>query len=224
MPIRAVLFDRDGVLVKVDWRGIHHALISKLPILPEEIDRRWQSWVERGGAGAKEGDPEAIGVFLRSLADELTDPVARDALEQFQLAQFVWAFPDARPALDMARQTGLCIGVLSNNTILLGSRALLVLVGLDDLVDVVLTSQSMGVSKPHAMAYRIAAEALDVSLDECLFFDDNADWCAAARALGIHAYHVDRPRVEDDFAGGVVRDLSAVGDLIASFNPRRPGP
>ncbi len=214
MPIRAVLFDRDGVLVQVDWRGIHGALISKLPISPEEMDRKWQAWVTHHGKGAKEGDPGTIGVFLQSLADSIDDPVAREALETFQLAQFVRAFPDAQPTLIMARQAGLRVGVLSNNTILLGSRALLSLVGLDEFVDVALTSQSIGASKPDPTTYRIAAERLGTSLDECLFFDDNATWCAAARVLGIHAYHVDRRRSQHDFDAGVVRDLLALSTIL----------
>ncbi len=214
MPIRAVLFDRDGVLVNVDWQGIHETLISKLPYSPKEMDKRWQAWVEQGGTSANEGDPQAIGTFLCTLAAEVTDPGAREALERFQLAKFVRAYPDARPAFVMARQSGLRIGVLSNNTILLGSRALLALVDLDDLVNVALTSQSMGVSKPEAKAYRMAAEALGVSLEECLFFDDNADWCAAARVLGIHAYHVDRSRDDHYVEVGVVRDLSALREIL----------
>lgn len=209
MPIRAVLFDRDGVLVHVDWQGIHTSLISKLPFASEEMIRRWQHWVHAGGLDDCDGNPDRIGAFLVQLADEVNDAQARAALRRFRISDFMHAYADARPALEVVRKRGLRIGVLSNNTILLGSRNLLALVGLDDVVDVALTAQSLGVSKPEPLAYQRAADALGVGLDECLFFDDNADWVLAARALGIRAFQVDRKGFADR------RDVNVVGSLDA---------
>lgn len=140
----------------------------------------------------------------------------REALQCFRLADFVHAYPDARPALERIRNAGRRIGVLSNNTILLGSRELLSFVGLDDFVDVALTAQSLGVSKPDPLAYRRAAAALDVELDECCFFDDRREWVTAARALGIHAFQVDRQRDEHDFALGIVNSLEALDSILGS--------
>lgn len=214
MPIRAVLFDRDGVLVDVHWRGIHEALISKLPIAPTELDERWHQWVVARGAGSEDGDPRFVDTFLQSIAEETNDPVAQEALRRFRLSDFVRAYPEVRGALECARKASLRIGVLSNNTILLGSRELLTQLGLDELVDVALTAQGLGVSKPEPMAYLLAAQALGVQLDECLFFDDRAEWATAARMLGIHAFHVDRLRTDDCVTDGIVHSLDKLDSLL----------
>ena len=105
---------------------------------------------------------------------------------------------------------------MSNNTILLGARGLLAFWGLDELVDVALTAQGLGVSKPEPTAYRLAAEALGVQLDECLFFDDRAEWAAAARTLGIHAFHVDRDHAEDEVKWGIVHSIDVLDSLLGS--------
>lgn len=214
MPIRAVLFDRDGVLVRVDWRGMHDALMSKLPMPPRELEERWQRWVVSQGAGFEDGDPHLVNTFLGTIAEEINDPVTLAALRAFRLSDFLHLYPDAWLAIERSRNAGLRVGVLSNNTLLLGARGILVLLGLDKLADVTLTAQCLGVSKPDPLAYRLAAEALGVQRHECLFFDDRWEWVAAARRLGIQAFHVDRNRTDDCLEEGVVHSLDALAPLL----------
>lgn len=44
-----------------------------------------------------------------------------------------------------------------------------------------------GVRKPHLEAYRLASRTLGVAPERCLFVDDRADNCEAARAVGMDA-------------------------------------
>jgi len=59
---------------------------------------------------------------------------------------------------------------------------------LADLVDVVVISGEEGIAKPDARVYRIAAQRLGVSVNECVFVDDrpdNVDGATAAGMLGL---------------------------------------
>lgn len=214
-PIQAILFDRDGVLVDMDWKGINRALVSKLPFPPNELENRWKVWVQTFPPTDAEAERNTIRAFVHALSDEVTDAAAREALRAFDYTQFVTIFPETSAALAFAKAQGLRVGVLSNNSILMSSRGLLSIAGLSDFVDDVLTAQMLGVSKPAPRAYQLAAESLGVTPEACLFFDNNAEWVVAARALGFRAYHVDRTRETHDLHAGVVCDLLALREILA---------
>ncbi|MEM6995025.1 MAG: HAD-IA family hydrolase [Myxococcota bacterium] len=59
------------------------------------------------------------------------------------------------------------------------------------------------------------AAAMGVEPEACLFFDDRPESCAAARALGMQAYRVDRALGEDDRNNLTLCDLSIVPDLVS---------
>jgi putative hydrolase of the HAD superfamily len=111
------------------------------------------------------------------------------------------AFPDAQPALEVAKGNGWRIGVLTNGATR-QQNAKLAAIGLADFVDVVATSESLGFSKPAAEAYRLTCEALGVDPAETLMIGDNLELdVLAARAAGLSAEHLDRP------AGGTLDQL-----------------
>ncbi len=57
------------------------------------------------------------------------------------------------------------------------------------LFDAVSLSFQIGAAKPERHAYEHIAEKLDVTPAECVFVDDSADYCEAARAAGMQAIH-----------------------------------
>jgi putative hydrolase of the HAD superfamily len=60
-------------------------------------------------------------------------------------------------------------------------------------VDVVSTSQSLGVSKPAAEAYHLTCKALGTEPAETLMIGDNLELdVVGARAAGLTALHLDR--------------------------------
>jgi HAD superfamily hydrolase (TIGR01509 family) len=59
---------------------------------------------------------------------------------------------------------------------------------LDSHFDAVIASGDVGYAKPEPEIYELAADRLGVRLDECIFTDDNEEFCAAARNVGMKAF------------------------------------
>lgn len=215
MSARAVIFDRDGVLVRTRLRELLGALLPLLPIDEIELGRRWRAFLGERALTDERDERATASAFLERLAEALPlSPSARAAVAGFDHGAYVEAFPDARPALDEIRSRGLRVGVLTNNSAALSAAGPLVAAGLADRVDVALTAQQIGAPKPEARAYLAMCEALDASPTDCVLFDDVAAWVDAARRSGLRAFRVDRGRERDDLRAGVVASLSAVGAAI----------
>ncbi|WP_328329717.1 HAD family hydrolase [Kribbella sp. NBC_00382] len=102
------------------------------------------------------------------------------------------AFPDALPALEVAKSNGWRIGVLTNGVVQ-QQNAKLAAIGLADRIDVVATSEGLGFSKPAPESYLLTCEALGVDPSEALMIGDNLEKdVIGARAAGLSAEHLDR--------------------------------
>jgi putative hydrolase of the HAD superfamily len=102
------------------------------------------------------------------------------------------AYPDARPALEVARSNGWRIGVLTNGSTR-QQNAKLAAIGLAELIDVVCCSEDLGVSKPAPESYLRTCAALGVEPSETLMIGDNLELdVIAARSAGLTAHHLDR--------------------------------
>jgi putative hydrolase of the HAD superfamily len=102
------------------------------------------------------------------------------------------AFPDARPAIEVARSNGWRVGVLTNGSTP-QQNAKLAAIGLADLIDVVCTSDALGVSKPDPQAYLLTCQALGVDPADTVMIGDNLELdVLAARQAGLTAHHLDR--------------------------------
>lgn len=215
LQIKAVIFDRDGVLTYFDVVSAVAFFQPLLPISLEEIARRW---VKRG----KEiGFPRSLGeevVFFRefwaAISAELglSDEICSQ-LQRFEYTSCMLPFLDARPALLEVRQRKLGIGVLSNFSLasLDGSLAA---VDLAELVDVACAATVIGAAKPDAKAYLTITQLLGVQPEECLFFDDEIVCVEGGRAVGMQAYLVDRQSTKHDITKGIVCDLTAVAQIL----------
>ena len=87
------------------------------------------------------------------------------------------------------------LGLLTNNVKEFGEhwRATF---PIDELFEVVVDSSHVGMRKPEPEIYHLTCEQLGVEPTEAVFVDDNADNCAAARALGMETVHFgEDPRV-----------------------------
>ena len=219
MTIRAVIFDRDGVLTNFDIAGAAAALRPILPISVYELAQRWQAWGNTVGFPA---DLAQERRFFAEFWDHLSETCElsteqRERLDRFNYATYVVAYPDAAPALAALHGRALRVGVLSNFS-LASIDSTLAAAGLSSWVDVALAATVIGVAKPAAEAYACALRALNVEPEECLFFDDEEGCVAGARAAGLISYQVDRTRAAHEIEEYVIRDLSIVPALVTAHN------
>lgn len=118
-------------------------------------------------------------------------------------------YPDTRPALRDLRENGWRHLIVSNHVPELPE--LVKALGLDDLVEDVLTSATIGWEKPHAAMFRHAL-ARAGNADTVIMVGDNphAD-VAGAQAVGIPAFLVRHPT-----ASGFGADLRTAADHIGA--------
>jgi putative hydrolase of the HAD superfamily len=204
--MKAVIFDLDDTLFDHTTSATRaiHAWVPRLGGTPTDelvaqwfvIERRnFDQWL--AGTLTHQGQRRGrLRDFLPLIGHPV--PAGDDELDEI-FAGFLdcyrqsWAaFPDARPALEVARSNGWRIGVLTNGSTP-QQNAKLAEIGLAGLVDVVSTSESLGFSKPAPQAYHLTCEALGVDPAETLMIGDNLELdVVGARAAGLSAEHLDR--------------------------------
>ena len=215
LEIQAVILDRDGVLLDFDMEAAAHFFAPRLPLSLWEISDRWQLWGEQSGfPRTMEEERLFFEGFWDHLCDELgLSAATRNDLHAFDYATCLSVYPDVLPALQAARAANLKIGVLSNFALASLEHSLQT-TGLATWVDVACAATVIGVSKPEYAAYAITAERLGVTLEQCLFFDDEPPCVVGAAASGMQAYLVDRRLTAHDMAAHKVTDLSALTALL----------
>lgn len=204
--MKAVVFDLDntlfdhtvsatnGVLGWIPELGgtPSDALVAEWFVIEERNFNQWLSGVvtHQGQRRGRLRDfLPLIGHPVPTLDEEL-DEIYAGYLRHYQ-ASWV-AYPDARPALEVARSNGWRIGVLTNGSTK-QQNGKLSAIGLADLIDVVCTSESLGVSKPDPQAYLQVCRALDVEPADTVMIGDNLELdVLAARQVGLTAHHLDR--------------------------------
>jgi putative hydrolase of the HAD superfamily len=208
--VKAVIFDLDDTLFDHTTSATRavRAWVSELGVTPtDELVARWFEIEQRSfdawlaGTFTHQGQRRARLQEFLPLIDRPV-PSTDDELDNAFDVFLTWygrhwaAFPDARPALEVARSNGWRIGVLTNGSTL-QQNSKLEQIGLAELVDTVSTSQGLGFSKPAVEAYRLTCEALGVEPAEALMIGDNLELdVLGPRAAGLSAEHLDR-------AGGI---------------------
>jgi HAD superfamily hydrolase (TIGR01509 family) len=212
--IKAVIFDRNNVLIEYDFNYAQDYFGPLLPVSIFELGDRWQTWGETVGFPA---DAVSEKQFWSGFWDQVSEeynlaPDVRDKLHAFRYVNVLRPFPDARPTLEALHEQGLQIGVLSNFP-LATIESSLEAVNLLDLVDVAMSSTNIGVAKPNAEAYQHIAQAMNFEYPEAIFIDDTIVHIEAARTLGMHAYLLDRQQSEHDLTSGLICDLKIIPEL-----------
>lgn len=204
--MKAIIFDLDNTLF--DHSGCAELALRSwvigLGLTPtEEVVARWFAIEDDCFGRFLSGELTHQGqrrCRLRAFLPVLERPVPEadaelDEIFEGYLTEYRnnWvAYPDARPALEVARSNGWRIGVLTNGNER-QQNAKLAIIGLADLIDVVCTSEALGVSKPDPLTYHRTCEALGVDPADTLMIGDNLEAdVRGAQAAGLAARHLDR--------------------------------
>ena len=224
MPISAVIFDWGGTLTP--WHTIDaDAAWATLTDDPDAVkalraaeDELW----------TRSRDEHRSGTLDELLAAAGADPDP-DALERLHgwWDQHTLADPQAAPMLEVLRDRGLRIGVLSN-TIWSRERheAIFARDGLAGLIDGAVYSSEIEWTKPHPLAFRAALDAVAVDdPGQAVFVGDRLfDDIYGAASAGLRTIHIPHSDIPPEQVGhtvgrpdAVVRSLSEIPGVVAAW-------
>ena len=191
-PMRAVIFDLDGVLADSElwWNKIDAALLA-----------------EHGVTYCGEYHREVLGVsypiaveFYRKAfnisapTEEMMRRRAEIATEFF--AEHIGLFPSAREVLEELQQMRLQLAV-GTSSVSTSARPFLERHGLTTFFEIVVTGDEVERGKPHPDIYLRAAERLGVGADACLVIEDALSGIAAAKAAQMRVAAIPDTRFVD---------------------------
>lgn len=178
----------------------------------------WNDW-----AGPLPRSAAAEPAFWRRFWGSAAEhyPIPADALSDLRRASADYyrlfePFPDAAACLKELRAVGLRLAVLTNFELPSIARTLRHARLNPAWFDVLLSSASIGASKPDPRAYQAVTEALGLPPEACAFVDDRPENVAAAAALGMRAFLLDRKRPAGE-------TLHSLAELPARLLPHAAG-
>lgn len=189
MAIRGVIFDFGGVIHNMRWDVAHelereHRLERNTLVRTLYDSDEWRE--VQVGRGDVQAWRESAQQRLEAAAGRSLPPLHEQWHER-------WGLISENVELVRALRPPYRLAVLSNADATLEDRIRDGL-GIYDLFDEVICSAVVGLAKPDAAAYRLAAERLGLKTEECVFIDDTKPNVAGAQEVGMAAIHyrVDR--------------------------------
>lgn len=180
-PVRAVIFDFDGVMAdteRLHWQAFQDVLA------PLGADYPWEQY-EQDYIGFD--DRDAIRTALVRAEVECTDDLLASLLKAKadvfpRLAAGVEPFPGAVEAVRAAAANGpvaLCTGALLSDV-----APLLRAFGILEVFATIVTAEDVAHSKPDPACYKMAVELLGIPAGACLAIEDTPYGLQAARDAG----------------------------------------
>jgi putative hydrolase of the HAD superfamily len=186
-PIQAFLFDLDGVL-RV-WDDEVAAIEARAGLAPGRLEAVAYDLDRYGPALLGEiSDEEWRAAVVSALVAECGSPdVAIDAVLDWS-ARMGRVDPEVAAVIAELRAAGTQVALVVNATTRLELD--LVVLGLDEAVDTVVSSARTGIALPDAAMYEIAAGILAVPVPRCAYVGPRAELVAGAERIGMvgHRY------------------------------------
>lgn len=186
-PVRAVLFDMDGVLVFSEdaWFDVYNDTLAEFghrPISRADFDAIYGNGTEADRAMymPERSCAEIDAAYARFFAERL-DRIGRN--------------DEARAALDALRERGVATAVATNTNRPLAER-ILEAAGLAGRFDALACADEAGAGKPDPAVVRLASRRVGVPLAECLFVGDSRYDAGAASAAPVRFVGYGLPAAE----------------------------
>ena len=213
-PLRAVIFDLDGVLADSEpwWNEIDAKLLSEYGVI-----YRGEYHREVLGVSyrlAVEFYKKAFG--LSASVEELMRRRGEIATEFF--ANRVGLFPSTKRTLERLREMKVRLAV-ATSSVSASARPFLDRHGLTPFFDVIVTGDEIERGKPDPDIYLRAAKKLGIGADSCLVIEDALSGIAAGKAAGMRVAAIPDRRFVDarDYekeADYVLGNLSEIPALV----------
>ncbi len=199
---RAIIFDLFYTLLYDEHTGTREQVAQRVTAAGIEEADWLRGWRVAGDAAARGKPGTTRGRVRRALAEaryDGQDEHLADELTGLLFARHIpFLYPDTRPTLAELRSRGYRLGLLSN---CFGDEALWPAeFELDDCFDAMTLSCKVGMVKPDAEIYRLAAGQLDVAPAECVFVDDIPLYVEGAMAVGMTGVRINRFDSEEPYA------------------------
>jgi putative hydrolase of the HAD superfamily len=227
--VEAVLLDGLGTLVALEppWPLLAVQLREAhgVELAPAEVERAFREEIAYYRAHHHEGrDAEALQDLRRRCAEVLRARLPGEVGKALSTAQLTTAmlaalhfkaYPDVPTALAGLRARGLVLVVVSNWDISL--PAVLRGVGLEGMVDAVVTSAQVGCSKPDRAIFEVALGLAGVSPGRAVHVGDSIEHdVRGALAAGIRPVLLRRDDVELDEPPPGVPTISSLAELLTA--------
>lgn len=188
-PIKHLIFDLGGVLVRLQW----HQQVTVLLGREVPFEQIHTLWGKARSTHAFETGQLDFEQFTDALIEEFALQLSRDEVQTRFRAMLDADFDDAVPLLQELRADGRYALSLLSNTNPCHLAIVKARNTIWPLLDHPFSSLDFGLMKPDPAIYQAVLEALNAQADECWFFDDGRHNVAAARELGINAEQVFGP-------------------------------
>lgn len=172
--IEAVLFDLDETLISHSQQlrlfiRNQYDQYEQLKRIPFDIWEERFVTLDQNGYVTKD-------IVYNKLVEEfsLQSPTSKELYNHFieEFHRYVVLFPNTKRILVHLRNLGIKTGIITNGGHLIQIRKIKQ-IGLQKLVDVILTSEQEGVEKPNSDIFLRAVKKLNVSPENCLFVGDH---------------------------------------------------
>ena len=215
-PIRAVIFDLDGVLADSEpwWNKIDATLLAEYGVTYRGEHHRNVLGVSY--RLAIEFSKKAFGLSMPT--EQMMRRRGEIATEFF--ANRIDLFPAARQVLEELRQMNPPVQLaLATSSVSTSARPFLDRHKLTPFFKVIVTGEEVERGKPHPDIYLRAAEKLDVATDACLVIEDSLSGIAAAKAANLRVAAIPDirfvdPREYERDADYVLGSLKEIAPLI----------
>lgn len=183
MPIKAVIWDIGGVLVRTEDPTPRDELATALGVSTDTLNHLFFSGPEGTRAQLGQITIEKLLIHIRQELnlDQTKFPnlidlfFSGDSLDK-SLIRYI-------RQLKPSHKTGIISNAWSQLDDLLREW------GIEDAFDVVIGSGDVGIMKPDPRIYQMALEGLDIQPQQAVFIDDFIENIRGAQALGIHTIH-----------------------------------
>src|SRR5215831_9651217 len=191
-PLRAVIFDLDGVLADSEpwWNEIDAKLLAEYAV-------KYRGEYHGNVLGVS----YRLAVEFYKNAFHISASVEKLMRRRGQIATEFFAnrvglFPSAKATLEALRQMKLHLAV-ATSSVSASARPFLERTGIKDFFEVIVTGDEIQRGKPHPDIYLHVAEKLNLPTDACLVVEDALSGVAAAKAANMRVAAIPDTRFVD---------------------------